>query len=422
MDATTSMRDAVTSSQADTLHIDNGAARDIGRVAVVHDWLTTYAGAEKVLAEILRIWPQADLFTVVDFLPDSDREKLLGKVATTSFIQRLPRARSSYRAYLPLMPFAIEQLDLSGYDLVISSSHAVAKGVITGPDQLHVSYVHSPIRYAWDLQHRYLNESGLAKGVKGWIARAMLHYIRIWDQRTAHGVDAFVANSGFIARRIRKVYGYHAAVVYPPVDIGRFSLGTRKEDFYLTASRMVPYKCVPLIVEAFARMPERRLVVVGDGPDFERVKAAATPNVTLLGYQPDAVLIDYMQRAKAFVFAAEEDFGITPVEAQACGTPVIAYGRGGALETVIASADESTRTGLFFARQEHADIVDAVTRFEAAGVFDPLVCRANAQRFTVERFRDGLLDVMARALRNRASTAGARDTAGGTATGEPSWS
>ncbi|VWC05682.1 glycosyl transferase family 1 [Burkholderia arboris] len=422
MNDTTSMCDAMTRSQADARHTDNETGRHFSRVAVVHDWLTTYAGAEKVLAEILNIWPQADLFTVVDFLPDSEREKLLGKVATTSFIQRLPRARSAYRAYLPLMPFAIEQLDLSGYDLVISSSHAVAKGVITGPDQLHVSYVHSPIRYAWDLQHRYLNESGLSTGLKGWIARAMLHYIRIWDQRTAHGVDAFVANSGFIARRIRKVYGYDAAVVYPPVDIGRFSLVTQKEDFYLTASRMVPYKCMPLIVEAFARMPERRLVVIGDGPDFERVKAAATPNVTLLGYQPDAVLVDYMQRAKAFVFAAEEDFGITPVEAQACGTPVIAYGRGGALETVIASGDASTRTGLFFERQASADIVNAVMRFEAAGGFDPRVCRANAQRFTVERFRDGLLEVMASALRNRASAAGARDTAGGSARGEPSWS
>lgn len=422
MDGTTSVRDAMTGSPTAALRAGHATSRHFGRVAVVHDWLTTYAGAEKVLAEILKIWPAADLFTVVDFLPDGEREKLLGKVATTSFIQRLPRARSAYRAYLPLMPFAIEQLDLSGYDLVISSSHAVAKGVITGPDQLHMSYVHSPIRYAWDLQHRYLNESGLSTGLKGWIARAMLHYIRIWDQRTAHGVDAFVANSGFIARRIRKVYGYDAAVVYPPVDIARFSLGTQKEDFYLTASRMVPYKCVPLIVDAFACMPERRLVVIGDGPEFERVKAVATPNVTLLGYQPDAALVDYMQRAKAFVFAAEEDFGIAPVEAQACGTPVIAYGRGGALETVIASGDASTRTGLFFERQEKADIMDAVMRFEAADGFDPHVCRANARRFTAERFREGLLEVMARTLRGRASAAVARDTAGSPGRSEPSWS
>ncbi|SDF96038.1 glycosyltransferase family 4 protein [Paraburkholderia phenazinium] len=377
--------------------------RDFGRVAVVHDWLTTYAGSEKVLAQILQIWPDADLFTVVDFLTDEDRDKLLGKRATTSFIQRLPRARTAYRTYLPLMPLAIEQLDVSGYDLVISSSHAVAKGILTGPDQLHVSYVHSPIRYAWDLQHRYLSESRLTSGLKGGIARVLLHYIRIWDQRTAHGVDAFIANSSFIARRIRKAYGYDATVVYPPVDIRSFALHTQKEDFYLTASRMVPYKRVPLIVEAFANMPERRLVVIGDGPDFERVKAVATPNVTLLGYQSDIELIDYMQRAKAFVFAAEEDFGITPVEAQACGTPVIAYGRGGSLETVVGSDDARTRTGLFFAQQSVADVIDAVARFEAMGAFDPLVCRANALRFTAERFRDELLDVVAKAVGHRVS-------------------
>ncbi|MGF6721175.1 glycosyltransferase involved in cell wall biosynthesis [Paraburkholderia sp. GAS41] len=382
--------------------------REFGRVAVVHDWLTTYAGSEKVLAQILQIWPQADLFTVVDFLPDDERAKLAGKRATTSFIQRLPRARTSYRTYLPLMPLAIEQIDVSGYDLVISSSHAVAKGILTGPDQLHVSYVHSPIRYAWDLQHRYLSESGLNSGLKGGIARILLHYMRIWDQRTAHGVDAFIANSSFIARRIRKAYGYDAAVVYPPVDIESFALRMQKEDFYLTASRMVPYKRVPLIVEAFAHTPERRLVVIGDGPDFERAKAVATPNVTLLGYQSDSELIDYMQRAKAFVFAAEEDFGIAPVEAQACGTPVIAYGRGGSLETVIASDDVLTRTGLFFTHQSVSDVIDAVDRFEAMGDFDPLACRANALRFTAERFRDELLEIVAKLAMHREDGASSR--------------
>ena len=388
---------------------------DFGRVAVVHEWLTTYAGSEKVLAQILQIWPDADLFAVVDFLPDEERAKLLGKRATTSFIQRLPRARTAYRSYLPLMPLAIEQLDMSGYDLVISSSHAVAKGILTGPDQVHISYVHSPIRYAWDLQHRYLSESRLTSGVKGAMARLILHYIRIWDQRTAHGVDAFIANSSFIARRIRKAYGCDASVVYPPVDIESFALCTQKEDFYLTASRMVPYKRVPLIVEAFANMPQRRLVVIGDGPDFARAKAAATPNVTLLGYQSDRELIDYMRRAKAFVFAAEEDFGIAPVEAQACGTPVIAYGRGGSLETVIASDDVLTRTGLFFARQSVPDVIEAVERFEAMGAFDPLACRANAMRFTAERFRDELLEIVAQAVGQRMSKAVSRAAAGSTA-------
>ncbi len=369
-----------------------------GRVAIVHDWLVSYAGSEKVLEQIIRMFPSADLFSIVDFFPEEHREALGGKHASTSFIQRLPRAKSKYRAYLPLMPLAVEQFDLSGYDLVISSSHAVAKGVLTGPNQVHVSYVHSPIRYAWDLQHQYLDEAGLRRGLKSWLARSLLHYMRIWDQRTAHGVDAFVANSGFVARRIRKVYGSEATVIYPPVDVERFGLGAQHDDFYLIASRMVPYKRIPLIVEAFAAMPEKSLVVIGDGPDFERCKTLATVNVTLLGYQPDDVLIDHMQRARAFVFAAEEDFGISVVEAQACGRPVIAYGRGGARETVVESHDPERATGLFFDEQSVDAIVDAVARFEAHAPFRPEVCRHNAQRFTAERFRRDFLGIIERSV------------------------
>lgn len=356
------------------------------RVAVVHDWLTVYAGAEKVLEQIFEIWPDADLFAVVDFLPDDKRHFVKGKFAKTSFIQRLPKARTKYRNYLPLMPIAMEQLDLSSYDIIVSSSHAVAKGVLTGPDQLHVSYVHSPIRYAWDLQHQYLEESKLTRGLKSGLARLILHYMRTWDLRTANGVDVFAANSRFIARRIHKVYRRDAQVIYPPVDVARFTLQESKEDFYFTASRMVPYKKIPLIVEAFAQMPDKKLVVVGEGPEFEKAKAVAGPNVKLLGYQSTEVLIDHMQRAKAFVFAAEEDFGITPVEAQACGTPVIAFGKGGALETVVGKGVD--RTGLFFAEQTTAAICSAVQTFEAtAGDFSPTACRRNAERFAPEAFR-----------------------------------
>lgn len=372
--------------------------RRFGRVALVHDWLAAYAGSEKVVEQILQVFPDADLYSVVDFFPESQRGVLGGKHAHTSFIQHLPRARKSFRGYLPLMPLAIEQFDLSGYDLVISSSHAVAKGVLTGPHQVHVSYVHSPIRYAWDLQHQYLAEAGLQRGLKSWIARAVLHYMRIWDQRTASGVDAFVANSAFVGRRIRKAYGCEATVVYPPVDVERFELSTQREDVYLIASRMVPYKRIPLIVEAFAAMPSRRLVVIGDGPDFARAKACAGPNVTLLGYQPDAVLVDWMQRARAFVFAAEEDFGISVVEAQACGTPVIALGRGGVREIVVESPDAERATGLFFSEQSVASIVDAVERFEQYPPFRAEVCRRNAQRFTTERFKREFLGVVERAV------------------------
>ncbi|HEP6276258.1 TPA: glycosyltransferase [Burkholderia vietnamiensis] len=376
------------------------SARDASRplrVAIVHDWLVTYAGAERVLEQIIACFPDADLFSLVDFL--DDRAFVRGKPVTTSFIQKLPFARTKYRSYLPLMPLAIEQLDVSDYDLVISSSHAVAKGVLTGPDQLHISYVHSPIRYAWDLQHQYLEQSNLTHGPKSLLARMILHYIRNWDTRTANAVDGFIANSAFIARRIRKVYHRDAAVVFPPVDVDGFSLNDVKDDFYLTASRMVPYKKIDLIVEAFSRTPERKLVVIGDGPEMQKIRAKAGPNVEIMGYQPFAVLHDRMRRAKAFVFAAEEDFGISVVEAQACGTPVIAYGKGGALETVLEPTSHAHPTGLFFDEQTPHAIVAAVDEFERAPQrFAPRACRANAERFSADTFRQRFLDYVEAAL------------------------
>ena len=363
-------------------------AKRVPRVAIVHDWLVAFAGAEKVLEQIVMCFPDADLFSVVDFM--EERSWMRGKKVTTSFIQKLPQAKKRYRSYLPLMPLAIEQLDVSGYDLVISSSHAVAKGVLTGPDQIHVSYVHSPIRYAWDLQHQYLQQSNLTSGVKSLLARMVLHYMRNWDIRTSNSVDHFIANSAFIARRINKVYHRDSQVIFPPVDVEAFQRCDVKEDFYLTASRMVPYKKIDLIVEAFAKMPERRLVVIGDGPDMRKIREKATPNIEIMGYQPFSVLQEKMQRAKAFVFAAEEDFGISVVEAQACGTPVIAYGKGGALETVLDSS-HARPTGLFFDEQTTAAIIDAVDGFELGAVkINPADCRANAERFSIKHFRDGL--------------------------------
>lgn len=371
------------------------------KVAIVHEWFSTYAGSERVVEQLLEIWPDADVFAVVDFLPESDRGFLKGKRVNTTFVQKLPLARTKFRNYLPLMPLAIEQLDMRSYDLVLSSNHAVAKGVITGPDQLHISYVHSPIRYAWDLQHQYLKESGLSGGIKSWVARAILHYMRIADQRSANGVDQFVANSEFIGRRIRKAYGRESQVIYPPVDTTAFTLREEKSDFYLTASRMVPYKCMPLIVEAFSKMPEKRLIVIGDGTELAQVRSLASKNVEVMGYQPFSVLKDRMQQAKAFVFAAEEDFGITPVEAQACGTPVIAYGRGGALETVLSGAGGNARTGVFFANQTVADIISAVSRFEQGEPISPKDCRANAERFSPERFRDEMRALVTRLMQQQ---------------------
>lgn len=373
----------------------------MNKIAIIHDWLVTYAGAEKVLEQLLMIYPNADLFSLVDFIDEGKRDFILNKNVNTSFIQKFPFAQKKYRSYLPFMPLAIEQLDVSKYDIVISSSHAVAKGVITGPDQLHISYVHSPIRYAWDLQHQYLKEAGLERGMKGWIAKAILHYIRNWDYRTANGVDYFVANSKFIARRIWKVYRREADVIYPPVDVSAFTFHDKKEDFYLTASRMVPYKKIDLIVEAFSQMPDKKLVVIGDGPDFNKIKVKAGSNVELLGYQPFEVLRDYMQRAKAFVFAAEEDFGITPVEAQACGTPVIAYGKGGALETVRGYGQTEKPTGLFFEEQTVKSLVDSIKLFE--NISDDIKyedCRENALRFSPERFRKEFEDYVNSKLEN----------------------
>ncbi len=358
------------------------------KIAIVHDWLVSYAGAERVLASLFNVWPAADLFAVIDFLSDQDRAHLHGKAARTTFIQKLPGARKHYARYLPLMPLAIEQLDLSGYDLIISSSHAVAKGVLCGPDQLHISYVHSPIRYAWDLQHQYLQESGMNKGIKGGLARLILHYIRLWDQRTSTGVDAFIANSGFIGARISKAYRRDSTVIYPPVDTLGFTAQGARGDFYFCASRMVPYKRMPMIVEAFAAMPDKRLIMIGDGPDLAKAQAIASQvsNVTLLGFQPGNVLLEHMRSAKAFVFAAEEDFGISPVEAQACGTPVIAFAKGGVMETVH-GLDHPQPTGVFYRQQMVASLIAAIGEFEAAqSRISSEACRANAERFSVARF------------------------------------
>ncbi|NVN11477.1 glycosyltransferase, partial [Nguyenibacter vanlangensis] len=304
------------------------------KVAIVHEWLDTVAGSERVVQQLLLLFPQAELFAVVDFLPPGERGMLQGRKVTTTFIQRLPFARKRFRNYIGLMPLAVEQLDLSGFDLVISSNHAVAKGVITGPDQLHISYVHSPLRYAWDMQAQYLRQTGLDRGPKGLFARWLLHRLRNWDVRSAAGVDVFVANSSYIQRRIRKVYRRDALVIYPPVDVARFQPKDGPRDSFVVVSRLVPYKRVDLVIQAFRLMPQHKLVVVGDGPEWDAVSALAqgAANIVLRGKLPREELLRQMQSARACVFAAEEDFGIATVEAQACGTPVIAFGRGGALD------------------------------------------------------------------------------------------
>ena len=385
------------------------------KVAVVHDFLYTYGGAERVLEQILDVFPQADVFALFDFVPAGERDFLRGRPVTPSFLQKIPGARRRHRLFLPLMPLAVEQLDVSGYDLVVSSSYVAAKGVITRPDQLHVCYCHTPVRFAWDLQNQYLQKAGLAAGFLSLPAKLLLHYIRSWDVHSARGVDVFLSNSDFVGRRIAKTYRRTATTVYPPVDVDAFPLHAAKEDYYLTASRLVPYKRIDAIIEAFAAMPNRRLLVVGDGPDRDKLRALGGPNVTFLGHEPAAALRRHMQLARAFVFAAEEDFGIAPVEAQACGTPVIAYGRGGATETI-----RDGTTGLFFDAQTPAAIAAAVDRFERRAdedPWDPAACRANAERFAPARFRQNLTDQIRRHW--EAFQADGRQTDADTVTSEP---
>lgn len=351
------------------------------KVAIVHEWLVSYAGSERVVEQILNLFPTADLFALVDFLPPELRSFIQNKPVQTSFIQNLPFARGKFRQYLPLMPLAVEQLDLSRYDLILSSNHAVAKGVLTRGDQLHLSYVHTPMRYAWDLQQQYLQGTGLSRGMRGAIASGMLHYLRLWDAVTAQRVDHFVANSGFVARRIAKTYGRSAQVIYPPVAVENFQADKPRQDFYLTVARLVPYKQVDLIVAAFTQLG-LPLVVIGDGTEWAKVKAVAGKNVELLGYQSDAVVKDYLETCKAFVYAAEEDFGITIVEAQAAGAPVIAYGKGGARETI-----QAGKTGLFFREQTVSSLVLAVKQFEAESNWCSELIRQQAEQFSQHRFR-----------------------------------
>lgn len=369
------------------------------KVAIVHDWLTKPGGAEKVLEVLLDMFPAADLFTVVDFLEPEARGFLKGRAVRTSFIQKLPFARKRYRNYIFLMPLAVEQFDFAGYDLVVSSSYAVAKGIITGPNQVHVSYVHSPMRYAWDQQHVYLRESGLHRGLKSMLARSMLHYLRLWDFRTAQSPDAIVVNSKYIARRVKKIYGRDPEIVYPPIELDRFRPMEPKEDYYITASRFVPYKKIPLIVEAFSKMPGRRLVVIGEGPDDERARKLAGPNVSFVGYLATEEMVRQIAHARAFVFAAEEDFGIVALESQACGTPVIAFGRGGSLETVV-GLDGARPTGVHFAEQSVDSICGAVDLFEQnLDRFTVSACVDNARRFSRETFVAKMRAVIDRALR-----------------------
>jgi len=344
-------------------------------------------GSEKCVESFTNIYPEAEVFTLIDFLEKADRDTILkGKNAHTSFIQNLPFAKSKRTFYLPLYPFAVEQFDLSSYNIIISSSHSVAKGALTRWDQLHVCYCHTPIRYAWDLYHQYLREANLTKGLKGMCAKYVLHKIRQWDSSTANRPDFFIANSHYIANRIKKTYNRDATVIYPPVDIHKFSLQPYKDNYYIAISRFVPYKRMDIVVEAFAKMPQHKLLVVGDGPDAKRIKSLATPNIELLGYLRTEELKNYLEKSKALIFPAEEDFGITVVEALACGTPVIALDRGGTAETVI-----NNKNGFHFSSQTPEGIINAVTEFEKIkDTLNPEEIRNSSIAFSRKNFEQNI--------------------------------
>jgi glycosyltransferase involved in cell wall biosynthesis len=356
--------------------------------ALVHEWLTPKAtgGSELVVQEILQTI-EADLYALIDFESINPHSYLFNRAIGTTFLQHFPLAQNGVQKYLPLLPFAIEQLDLRGYDVILSSSHAVAKGILTSPHQLHLCYCHTPMRYAWDLTFDYLNDSLAGKGLQGILTRYILHQLRQWDVISANRVDYFIANSHHTARRIWRCYRREATVIYPPVNLERFSFNPDKEDFYLTVTRLVSYKQVTLMVEAFNQLG-KTLVIIGDGKQMKEIKNLAKPNIKILGSQPNEIVEEYMSKAKAFVYGACEDFGIALVEAQACGTPVIAYGAGGALETVkdLRQFPENG-TGLFFYPQTPQALVETVETFEEIyHQFNLENCRQQAEKFSTPIF------------------------------------
>lgn len=375
------------------------------KYALVHEWLTPKAtgGSELVVQEILK-HIDANVYALIDFESSNSQSYLYQRHIGTTFLQHLPAARNGVQKYLPLLPLAIEQLDLRQYDIILSSSHAVAKGVLTTPDQLHICYCHSPMRYAWDLTFDYLSQSKLGNGVAGWVTRYLLHRLRQWDVSSANRVDHFIANSQHTARRIWRCYRREAKVIYPPVNIDNLPFLPDKEDFYLTVSRLVSYKQVSLIVKAFNQL-QKPLVIIGTGPEMKKISEIANSNIQILGWQPDDVVKKYMARAKAFVYAACEDFGIALVEAQACGTPVIAYGAGGALETVRdLPTYKETATGIFFNKQTTASLIEAVEKFEMyQNIFNLEYVRSHATQFSPQIFAERYLAFIDQCNKNRSS-------------------
>lgn len=334
------------------------------KVAIVHDWLDKYSGAEKVLECLVELYPESHLFSVVDHLEENQRGFIKNKPVQTTFIQQLPFSKNHFRKYLPLMPIAIEQLDLTSYDLILSSSHAVAKSVLTHPNQIHICYIHTPMRYLWDMQLEYFKFHNVS-GISGFLIKRALHKMRVWDQISANRPDFYIANSNFVQQRVEKYYSKTSTVIFPPVneDFSTF-LEAKKENYYITISRLVPYKNIDLLIRSFKRS-NRLLKILGSGPEYSRLNQLIgdSKNIELVGYQDDKSLRSLLGSAKAFVYAAKEDFGISMAEAQIAGVPVIAYGFGGAIDIVLPN-----QTGYLFEELSENSVEEALEKFERIGI------------------------------------------------------
>ncbi len=346
-------------------------------------------GGEKVLEVFCEIFPQADIFTLL-YVPGSVSDIIANRKIKTSFIQKLPATKKHYRTMLPLFPLAVESFNLEGYDLVLSSSHCVAKGVMTAPNTPHISYIHTPMRYVWDMYHEYFGEK---RGIKGKAISVAAHYLRMWDASSSGRVDYFISNSRHVARRVEKYYRRLSTVIYPPVECGRFRILPSPGDYYLIVSAFAPYKRIDLAIEAF-NVLGLKLKVIGTGPEEEKLRKMAHGNVEFLGWKTDSEIADYYAGCRALIFPGEEDFGIVPLEAMSSGRPVIAYGKGGALETVLPLTDAPgnggySPTGIFFHEQTHQALVEAVREFEKSmAAFDPVSIRRHAMSFDRTLFKE----------------------------------
>ena len=362
------------------------------RVAIVHYWLVGMRGGEKVVEALCEMFPEADVFTHV-YDPKNISETIRRHEVRTTFIQKLPRAKRWYRRYLPLMPVALEQLDLSGYDLIISSESGPAKGLLVPSGALHVCYCHTPMRYVWDMYHQYLRDSGFIMRL---LMVPGIHYVRQWDAVSAGRVDHFIANSVNVAKRIRRHYRRDSEVIHPPVDTTNFAPASERGDFYLIVGQLVRYKRVDVAIDAFNKLG-RRLVIIGDGEESGALSRRAEDNISLMGWQPPEVLADHYARCRALIFPGEEDFGIVPIEAMASGRPVIAYRKGGALETVVEGI-----TGIFFDEQTPESLSDAVARYETETAdFEPDVIVRHARSFDRAVFKRRMRETLDRLLEER---------------------